>query len=67
MVGHVGVVLDRVKVDPWESELSRLVVTVVRLMHMPHQDEIYGLHLGYDFFGNSVERSFLELIKKIPE
>ena len=46
MVGHVGVILDRVQIDPWEGELSCLVVTVVRLMHMPHQDEIYGLHLG---------------------
>jgi hypothetical protein len=48
MVGHVGVILDRMQVYPRQHVLVAGMVAVVRLVHVPEKDQIEALvgHVG---------------------
>ena len=38
--GHVRVVLEAVQIDPGQQELAAVVIAVIRLVHMPEEDQV---------------------------
>ena len=40
VVGHVGVILDGVQVNPWQQEFAAAIRAVIRLVHMPEENHI---------------------------